>query len=59
MFCTGRNIEGRHMKEKAAIIVNDALSLLLMALPQGMLSATVWLIYSAWTSFALQWLTKA
>jgi hypothetical protein len=47
------------MKERAAIIVNDALTLLLIALPQGMLSAIVWLIYSAWTTLAMQRLTKA
>ena len=47
------------MKERAAIVVNDVLTLFLMALPQGMLSATVWLVYSAWTTLTMQWLTRA
>jgi hypothetical protein len=54
-----KNIEGQPMKERAAIIVNDTLTVLLFALPQGMLSAVVWLVYGAWTALAMQWLTKA
>jgi hypothetical protein len=46
------------MKERAAVTIDNALKLLLIGLPQGMLSGLIWVVYSAWTTLSMRRLIK-